>query len=269
MAKYVRSYRSKPLKKAGKVANNAKSAAKPAKMANIVALSKQVKRLKTSMRREYELKKWDSSTIHNNTVGQVNGNISGVQIFDINLCQMASGLNANERVGEKTILKGIYLRMQLQQQISAAAKNMFYVELWRTSDFTATSTIINYLYDIDSISSIIDYNSTYNKDYVGKKSGYKQPYQLVARKRVVVKEDTVSNVSQFQNVKLFVKQNQELLYSGGANQSPTNVRYLCVIRAANGNSSSGTTSTLTGVPITAVSTGAQYWASFTAWYTDN
>lgn len=242
---------------------------RPAKVASVANLAKQVKRMKTQIRREFEIKKWDTAAVQTGSIGQVNGNVTGAVGVDLNLCAMPSGLGNGERVGEKITLKGFQLRLQMVQQSAAAPANNFYVEIWRTTDFTATSTAITYLYEVDSISGVIDYNSSINKDYAGKKNGYKSLYQMVARKRIYIKEDTVSSISQFKNIKVFVKQNQELMYSGGVSQNPNNVRYFMVIRAANGNASSTTASTVTGIPIAAVNTGAGYYASTTAWYVDN
>lgn len=177
---------------------------------------------------------------------------------------MCSGFKSNERVGNKVVLKGLHLKLQFVQLASAASANVVNIEVWKTHDFSSLTQIRTILYDIDSISNVIDSNSSFNKDQMGKGA----PYQLIGRKRVYIPADTVSGITQFKYTKMFIKQNQELLYGGATSQSPNNVRYFIVMRCQNGNINSSTQCTLTGVPITATSTGLKFWYHTVGYYTD-
>lgn len=263
---YRRRGRKTNLTRAGIANRKASAYNRPAKVASVVNLAKQVKRINKTMRREKEMKKLANSAITSSVVGQVFGNSTGCQVAAITVGDMPAGTADGERIGNKVNLKGIMFRAQFQQQSAATAANKVVMEVWRTYDVnTSTATIRNILFDTDSISGVIDANSSYNKDFVGKDA----PYVRLARKVIRIKEDTVSGINQYADVKLFIKQNQELLYGGPSLAAPTNVKYFVSLRAVNGNSSSATACTLAGVPITAVNTGLSYLMTHQCWYVDN
>ncbi|AMB43003.1 hypothetical protein [Circovirus-like genome DHCV-3] len=250
------------VKKAVRANNRARQYNAPAKVASVVSLAKSVNRLKTKMRRETELKEFESGLL-STTVGQVNINNTGMYIDDLDLMDIAEGASDKTRIGKKVMLKGVQVRLQFSHQSNTSSASNYIIEVYKTQDFGSTLTAIrDALYNVDSISGVIDYSSTH-------KNEAKSWLKRVAYKRIRLPVDTFTGVNMVKDVKMFIKQNQELTYTLGSTQVPQNYRYIICIRSSVGNNNATTASTLTTVVHTTALTGAIVRLVSKCWYTDN
>lgn len=243
-----------------------KPAAKKApRKASVAALSKQVTNLKKQITKDMEMKKYSPTNAYGAVIGQVNVNNTGADFHDLTVCNIGQGLDDDARVGKEITLKGIHFRIQMIQSSANTINNRYVIDVWRTTDMTtAVSTIRNILYDADSISGVIDANSTVNKEFM---SG--GAYTRLFSKSYYHKSDSTSGETSFRDLKFFIKQNQKLVYTSASQQVPQNHRYLFCVRCQAGNASSTTASTLSTIPVTAINTGVILRMQHTEYFYDS
>lgn len=260
---YKRRGRKAPLKGASGIASKAKVRTRPAKMANVEALAKSISRLKKNLRKNVELKKYSPASLDAFNVGQVNINATGAVCRQLDIVNVPSGVNEAERVGTEVKLIGLQMRFQIQQQSTAVFYNKLIVEVYRTPDFQISlANVPATLYEIDSISGVVDANSTRAKEYM-------KTYTRIAKKVVYLKQDQITSETVVKDFRMFIKQNQVLSYAGGSTGLPINYRYLVVYRCQNGNSNTSTASTLSTIPMVQANTGILVRTTHTDWYIDN
>lgn len=248
------------------VSSTASSRNKPAKMANVEALAKSISRMKKQLRKDTEMKEYSPVDLLSGIAGQINVNNSGALVIPINNMNIPAGVGRSERVGEEARLKGIHFRFQIFGQTSVTFPSNMIIDVFKTHDFSASSAALrDQIYEVDSMSGVVDYHSTINKEVVGKD----KLYQLISRKLVYFKADDFSgSQQQWKDLKFFVKQNQLVTYAGPSTQTPYNVRYFVIIRGSCGNVSS-TVSTLPTVAVLSPSSGYVVRMKYTDYYTDN
>lgn len=270
MIKKRRGYKARsPLKKALRVASKAKAKTRVAKVAHVETLAKSINRMKLQLRKETEMKQYTPVDLFANTVGQVDVNNSGARAFDLEVCKNDAGLANDQRIGLQTHLKGIFFRFQVTTQAQSEIANSLIFEVWKTSDFGGSLTaVIGQIYDNDSISGVVDANSTYNKEFIKSKVNPNGLFQMVGRRVCKIYSDNRSGELVYRDFKMFIKQNQLLSYAGNSNQAPLNIRYILVIRAQNGNRNTATPSTLSTIPIQVTNSGALVRFQHTDYYVD-
>lgn len=257
--------RGNPLRKAARVAGKARARTRPAKMANVEALAKSVSRIKKQMYKDTEVKQYTPSDIVADIVGQVNINTDGYVAVDLQPCNIGAGVDIDTRVGNQVKMLGMHFRGQLTNQSNSTLRQRFYIDIWKTTDYGVTANaMVGLVYKQDSLSGLIDGNSTLDHDYV--KTGQ---YKLVKRKVYTLAEDAFSGANvQFKDFKFFVKTNQILTYSGSGIDVPQNYRYIAVFRTQHGNKNSTTASTLTTVPVLTPNSGVLIRMQHTDYYID-
>lgn len=240
------------------------------KKVTVAKLSRQVSRLSNSIKKDTEVKLYYPANVLSQTVGQVDVNATGAAAFDLVIMNLAEGVSYDDRVGLKAKLIGTSIRAQIQQQSACDFYNKYIVDLCATTDMTASATtIMNRVYNPDSISQVIDANSTRDYNQLKSKGNPQCDIWVLASKSVVVGKDaTTATQLGFKDFKMFVKQNVQLIWAGGAINPPGNYRMLMFVRAQSGNKSTSTASTLPQVPATAINTGGVIRFSFTNYYTD-
>lgn len=261
---YRRSMKTKRtnLKKVVSSNSKAKQNNATAKVSSVVALSKSVNKLKKQIAREREMKEFESGVLAS-VVGQVSGNNTGMWIDDLDLMDIGEGASDKTRIGKEVTLKGIQTRLQFSSQSNTSTGINFVVEVWKTQDFgSALTAIRDALYNVDSISTVIDYYSSH-------KNEAKSWLKRVGYKRVYLPNDSISGINMVKDIKMFIKQNQKLTYTLGTTQIPQNYRYIICVRASCGNSATSTASTLTNIVHTTAQTGAIVRLVSKCWYTDN
>lgn len=236
---------------------------------NVKKLSKQVLRIKNDMKRQNEVKELTPVDIYANTVGQVDANNSGARVFNLSAMSMPSGVNDGERIGIKVKLIGMSFRFQLNQQAVASLANRIIIDFYRTPDFqSADANLRDQLYDTDSISGVVDANSTRNHPFIKSKFNPTGIHELIGSKSVYVRRDDVTGQSHVMDFKYFIKQNTILHYNGPSTQVPQNYRFFIVCRAQTGNRSGTTASTLPNLPTGATETGVLLRFQTTCYYVD-
>lgn len=241
------------------------------KKVTVAKLSRQVSRLSKSVKRDTEVKQYSSVNAMAGTVGQVDVNATGLYAADMVIMNLAAGVDADERIGLKVKLIGTSIRIQIQQQSACDFYNKFIIDIVGTTDFGATpNTIANRIYNADSISQVIDANSTrdYNQLRTKTNGGLQDSWIMASRSLVVGKDSTTATQPGFKDIKMFVKSNQQLIWGGPALNPPGNMRMLIIVRAQAGNKSTGTASTLPNIPSQLINTGAFFRCQFTNYYTD-
>lgn len=235
----------------------------PKKAINVSRLQSKVNGLIKKQRKETEMKKYYMSAPISNPVGQVNANGSGVLCQDITSCMaIAAGVGAGDRQGLKCNLKGIFLRYQIQQQSALAIGVKYVMDIYKTSDVNiAVGTFPGTVYNVDTMSGVIDYNST-------RSVLYRKVYQKIYSKTFYIPADSLSGSNNFIDNKVLIKQRQLLEWPTTASSNPQNVRYLLVVRASAGNLNTSTASTLSLIPLTAVNTGATFTVMASSYFTD-
>lgn len=271
--KYKRRARRRPVAIRGAVRAGRRAGAmnRKVKMASLDQVARQVKTIRTKMRRDVEVKEYTPAkdNLGDLLFGQVDGNNSGTDIELLDLCTIGQGTNLQERVGNKVKLIGIALRFYVQQLTTAGVGTNLIFDIWKTNEMGySLTTIQDLLYDVDGISGVRDGHSSRNQDWIKSKKNPNGLFQLVASKRVYMGHDNFSTQTRHKDFKMFIKRSEMLHYNGSAAQAPANVRYIVVARATTGNRSSTTTSTSTGVPITSINTGFSCRWRHTSYYTD-
>ena len=270
--KYKRRVRRAPAVKAPlRAAAKAKVMNKKASYASLDTVARQVKRIRTEMRKDIEVKEYTPSPVPDSLlVGQVSANVTGTAGAVLDIASTAQGTGANARIGNKAKLIGIGMRFAVTTQSQTKLGSQLIFEIWKTQDNSLSlASARDVLYDVDSISTVVDYNSSKNQDFIKSRTNPNGQYQLVGRKRIYMKQDDITSASvTFKNFKMFIKQQQQLDYLGSPAQSPSNVRYLMFIRADTGNINSSTASTLL-VPETLANSGFLVRYQLTSYYVDN
>lgn len=241
------------------------------KKVTVAKLSRKVSQLSNSLKVEREVKFYTPIDIMSGVVGQVNANVTGAYVADMICLNTGTGVGSTDRVGNKVKLIGTQIRFQIQQQSACDFYNHYIVDVWATTDLNVTATQFrDRFYNVDSISGVIDANSSRQYDLMKKKGNPLADTWLVASKRVVVSKDmTTATQTGFKDFKMFIKQRDIVIYAGGATQVPTNIRWFCAVRAQAGNASTATASTLPNIVATAINTGAVIRFQYTNYFTDS
>lgn len=233
-------------------------------------LAKKVENIKKQIKRDIEVKEYTPSPVPDALiVAQVDVNATGMYIGDLDVANVGQGTGGNNRIGNKTKLIGIGMRFAVTQQLSTTLGGRLIFEIFRTKDMNnSVANIRDLIYDVDSISTVIDYNSSKNQDFIKSKTNPTGIFELVGSKTIYMRSDEISStMNVFKNFKMFIKQRQQLSYSGSPQQKPSNVRYIMCIRAEQGNHDSAAASTLL-VPAQGTNTGYNVRYQLTSYYTD-
>lgn len=232
------------------------------------ALTKEYKKLMGMVQKEVkkvqgkdiEMKKWLQGGI-SDTVGQVETNVDGYFAYALEH-PIPQGVGNQDRIGRSVTLKGMFIRFCLQQMSALTPRSKYRVEVWKSNlYFSNPDNFVADVYEPDSISAVIDANSSLNIQLRG-------THKCIFSKKYTLDPDTVSGMTTLTNHKIFIKQNQKLEYAGGSTAPENNIFYYLVVLAYQGNKATSGASTLPFVPITAINTGAVFNAVCNSYYMD-
>lgn len=237
---------------------------------SVAKLTRQVAKMKSSMAKSVEVKRnYLTAGPLVVTCGQVNVDLTGARAIPFQIMNLGAGVLDTERVGAKVKLIGISLRCQMIQQSAVTAPGRYILDIYRTNELTATeSQLLSSLYNVDSVSGVIDANSTRNNDIIVTKTNPQGVYTPIYSKSIYVRPDQFTGQLMYKDFKIFIKRQDILQYIGATTAYPNNVRYIMCLRAQCGNSNATTASTLSTVPVTAANTGALLRYNATCYYTD-
>lgn len=203
-------------------------------------------------------------------VGQVNINATGALAFDLTPL-IGQGQTADSRNGNSIKLHSTFLQFQLGQQGNANTGMRVRVELWKTGGMIEdVAQLLNRLYVPSPFSTVIDYNSARNPDHYNN-------YQLIRKKVIYLKPDSISGAPMNAYVKMPIKWNggkgHHIRYTSGTitNNPLTDLQagqFFMVYFADNGNSNLASSSTL-NVPVQISASGAVVRMSYRHYFYDN
>lgn len=239
---------------------------KSKKTVSVKALNNKINALEKSIKKNTEMKWCELASPLNTITGQVAINNAGYGFFELtsSLFSFGAGVNANSgRIGDKINLKGLFLRIQLQQQSALAIGVSYKFVIFKTDDIDTTGANMGLLcYNADAMSGVVDYNSCRN-------NVYRKVYQLIRQFNVYIPSDNIASTNLFRDKKFFLKCNDILEYASASSNPPQNVRYFMFCFPSAGNNNGASASTLPNIPLIAVNTGTVVNISITGYYTDN
>jgi len=237
---------------------------------SVAKLSRQVAKIKSSMSKAVEVKRnYATNGPLVLTCGQVNVDNTGARAIPLLIMNMGAGVTDTERVGVKVKLIGISLRCQLIQQSAGVAPGRYIMDIYRTNEFAANeASLLSLLYNVDSVSGVVDANSTRNNDIIVSKTNPQGVYTPIYSKSIYVAPDTFSGNTMYKDFKIFIKRQDILQYVNATTAYPNNVRYIITMRAQCGNSSTTTASTIPTIPVQVANTGCLLRYNATCYYTD-
>jgi len=255
--KYAKKYVPKASKKL--VKNYPKTAV--AKTQNI---ARDVAKLKKQLKQQRpEVKYIDAQlTPTGYSFGQVNVNSTGAVALFLPTAILNSGQQGG-RVGDEIRNIGIQMRLQLRQMSNLHTACRVIMDVFKTDDILASaSDYLPLLYDTDTISGVIDYNSTRVPSTL-------KVYNKIFSKNIYLAPDDYNGNVIFKDIKALIKRQDVLKYVGSTSVECNNIRYVVTFRASTGNANSSTASTLPLVINTNVSSGCIAYLTTKMYFTDN
>lgn len=204
-----------------------------------------------------------------NPVGQCNGNSSAYYINDITPIAV-EGTGFQQRTGSSIKLHSMHMQLQFIQQANTSQPIKFKIMFIQvkgapqglTSFVTGMYNLNNFVLNSGS-TAIIDYDSMRNPDFF-------PGYRVLQTKTVTLPVDTYSTALQVRTLNLghMFGKGMHIRYSGDSNVV-ANSQLIILVLASSGNINNSTSSTLTGIPTGAVSTGALFSYDLKYYYYDN
>lgn len=228
----------------------------------LVQMAKDVSVLKSMLNAE---KKRLEVTISDGTVGQVNGNSSGHYLYDLTPV-VAQGTGYNQKTGNSFKWHSTFLDFQFIAQSALSNRTRLKIELVKVvgQPFSTVSDILAKYIEPTAFTSgtVYDLNSPRDPDYF-------KNYVVLKRKYVTINAETVSSQLQMARVKMGLKLKNHHVRTDNNTATVTMGQIFMIITADNGNVSTGTASTITGIPNTAINTGITFRSEFTYYFYDN
>lgn len=224
-------------------------------------IDKDVQMIKSRLNVE---KKFKDGSLTTGFAGQVDGN--GAGYFTSTLTPLISlGTTENERVGGSIKLTGLHVQLQAQGQSETYSKRKMKICVVSSTDSSVTN-VINDMWDANPLTGLVDFHS--NRNYSNNPRAHKllrTIYSGTPQKQIV----SGSNVaSTGQDIKFGIKM-QQLTRFEGSSTTPKDMNYFLIIFVNDGNVSTGTGSSNTGVLTPSTSTGILIQEYFRWWYVDN
>lgn len=204
---------------------------------------------------------------YGNVVGQVNYNSSGHCVVEITPTP-SQGTGYGTRVGSSISLRSIHSRLQLQTQDNFLANGnyKFMIVQTRNGDAFDITKFLNWNRFVYALSSTAIYDTISERD-----PDYFRDYQVLRTKVIKFPQDTFNNNKQQRTFSLslnFGRNGKHIRYDDNTN-TPTNTRLYIVALADTGNCSGVNASTLGGIMVTGVQTGAFFNMEQTSYFIDN
>lgn len=201
--------------------------------------------------------------VNNTFVGQVNGNSSGMYIYDITPTP-SQGVTAETRNGASIKWTSGYLQLQFIHMSATQSTIKGRIYIIKSKDVTNTSTVQQQFLNPSPFitsTSIWDYNSTREQDY------YKD-YSVLAARNFTVSCDQVSGQTVQRVVKMPLKFGHHVKFNDNTTTLTDGQVFLMIVTDS-GNISTVTASTVGNISVTAVNTGLNLCWSMTNYFVDN
>lgn len=201
-------------------------------------------------------------------IGQVIGNGAGWYIADITPTP-AQGITESTRNGASIKLTGSRLNFCFQQQSATTTAIKCRIMIIHITGKTVTpADWVNTRYELNQFvlnagsPAIVDYNSQLDLNGQG---GFK----ILRTAMVYLKQDNYSGVLSVKNFSMGLKYRNHHVRFNGNGVTPQDGQILMFLQPDVGNASSVTACTLTGVPVTAVSTACTVNYNIQHYFVDN
>jgi hypothetical protein len=246
----IKKYVKRVAKKVGRIARKRYAPKGKVNYSNIV---KDVKFLKSVLNPE---KKTFQYTNTDQGLGQCSGNVSAFYVSDITPLP-AQGTTSITRNGNSVRLHSSYCKFQFQQQSANVQSPMRLkiqvIQVMGTPYTSLGGLAIPAMYNANSFitgGTIIDYNSDRNTNTFG-------TFKVLREKRITLPANIISGQHMVKTISFGMKyKSHHVKFALDGSQTIQSGQILLLILADNGNSSTGTASTLAGTQATAVKTGA-------------
>ena len=203
-------------------------------------------------------------------VGQVDGNNSGHFLvgFTPNIPQ---GTTSAERIGKQVKLTSFHMDLQLYAQSQAISGNKFTFEIWNIVG-QYPGSLTDFMGDVYTGNPFVTgqsqtiYDNTANRQI----SNFKN-YRCVYRKQLYLQADDTSGQTAVKNYNLGKRYGKKghMITWEPTGQTVTSGYQVMVIRADSGNVNTTTNSTISGIPISGMNTGAWLKYQVSHYYIDN
>lgn len=201
--------------------------------------------------------------VNNQFVGQVNGNSSGMYIYDITPYP-AQGVTTDTRNGASIKWTSSYLQMQFIHMSATQSTINGTVYIIKCKEIQNASTIQQRFFMPSAFitsTSIYDLNSAREQDY------YKD-YIVLRRQNFVVKCDQISGQTVQTIVKMPLKFGHHVKFNDNTNVLSEGQVFMIIVTDS-GNIATSTASTVGNISVTAPNTGLNLCWSITNYYIDN
>jgi len=218
--KYAKKYVPKASKKL--VKNYRKTA-----VAKTSVIARDVAKLKKQLKQQRpEVKYIDAQlTPTGYSFGQVNYNSTGAVALFLPTAILNSGQQGG-RVGDEIRNIGIQMRLQIRQMSALTTPCRVIMDVFKTDDILASaSDYLPFLYDTDTISGVIDYNSTRVPSTL-------KVYHKIFSKNFYLAPDGFSGNTMIKDFKTLIKRQDLLKYVGSSSVECNNTRYVVTFRAS-------------------------------------
>ena len=205
-----------------------------------------------------------SSTVNSGlvTTGQVNGNSSGAYCLYIQP-SLTRGTGAGNYTGNSVKLVSGYLQFQIQQQSGQQTDTEYIFEMWNILGQPDTSgvTTLENIFDASVFSTVIDSYSSRNQNEFA-------DYKLIRSFKVRFPMDQYASTNaQLKTIQIPMKLNHHLRFN--SDNTIANGQLALTIRSNSGNMNATVPSTLAGIPVSTVNTGAEVRYALKWYYVDN
>lgn len=212
-----------------------------------------------------EKKRFEVNLNTPNQIGQVNGNLSGHWLMDFTP-NIAQGVGFNQKNGNSFKWHSSFLDFQFTQQANTITAMTIKIQLVQViGQAKATiSTVMGEFVEPTSFmsSTVYDINSPRDPDFF-------KNFKVLMTRYVKIPVDQIGNQTTLKRVKMGIKYKNLHVRTNNNDPTITNGQVFILITADSGNSSSSTASTISGIPINGINTGATFLAEFTHYYYDN
>lgn len=212
-----------------------------------------------------EKKRFEVNLNTPNAIGQVNGNSSGHWLLDFTP-NISQGVGYNQKNGNSFKWHSSFLDFQFTQQANTITAMKIKIELVQVigqAKSTISSVMGEYIEPTSFLSSTVyDIHSPRDPDYF-------KNFRVLKTKYVTLPVDNIGAQTTLKRVKMGIKYKDHHVRTNNNDPTITNGQVFILITTDSGNCSASTTSTITGIPINGVNTGATFLAEFTHYYYDN
>ncbi|AXH75842.1 MAG: hypothetical protein [Cressdnaviricota sp.] len=242
----------------------------------IDAIAKDLMMIKSRLNSEKKEKR--EVEITSGKVGQVFGDLNGYWFQDITPT-LGQGTGADERVGNSLKMTGCNLNFQFMGQQNTLTGRKIKIGLYRVRDPSLGPTdgstdIVTDVFDSNPLTGLFDFNAA--KAYRNSKNDgiaciREKTVYLPKIQQLGTQTDraNIDYEKAYKTLNFPVKLNDLLRYEQDNDNLPNGFRYVIVVRADVGNSSTTANSNIQNIPVVSGHSGVEFRMGQRWWYVDN